>query len=56
MGYYKSKLIEDMSDNPDYYERISDIIALEGWRYDKTGKHKIGAKKAVSSRKRGRKK
>ena len=56
MGYNKNKLIEDMSNNPEYYNRINDIMELEGWRYDRTGKHKIRATKAVSSRNRGRKK
>ena len=55
MGYSKRKLIEDMSNNPEYYERINDILELEGWRYDRTGKHKIRAKKADLSRNRGRK-
>ena len=48
MGYIKHKLIEDMSNNPEYYERINDIVELEGWRYDKTGKHKLRVKKKRS--------
>ena len=44
MGYNKNKLIEDMSNNPEYYERINDIIELEGWRYDRTRKHRIRTK------------
>ena len=45
MGYIKDKLIEDMSNNPEYYERINDMVELEGWRYDSTGKHRIRTKK-----------
>ena len=48
MGYIKHKLIEDMSNNPKYYERINDMVELEGWRYDKTGKHKLRVKKKRS--------
>ena len=55
MGYSKRKLIEDMSNNPEYYERINDMVELEGGRYDRTGKHKIGANKAGLIRNRGRK-
>ena len=49
MGYIKDKLIEDMSNNPEYYERINDIVELEGWRYDRTGKHRIRTKKKSRS-------
>ena len=49
MSYIKNKLIEDMSNNPEYYERINDMVELEGWRYDRTGKHRIRTKKKSRS-------
>ena len=44
-----------MSNNPEYYERINDMVELEGWINDRTGKHRIWAKKTGLSRNRGRK-